>query len=329
MEYGNVPGSSKRFSRLVQGTMMLSLAERDQSFRLLDDVFTLGCNTFDTAHVYDGGNCERALGAWLRDRMLREHVVIIGKGAHPDGERQRVTPADIAADLDDSLARLQTDSIDLYLLHRDDPSVPVGEIVEALNEHQRAGRIHSFGGSNWSVERIQAANAYAEARGLVPFAASSPNFSLAEQVKPPWTGCVSIGGPAGKPARAWYVASQMPVFSWSSLAGGFFSGRFTPSNLDQFDSYFDRVCVDTYCYEANFTRLERARMLAEQKGMTVPQIALAYVLNQPLNMFALVGCRTGAEFAENVAAGHLRLSPDEIAWLGLDEALAAGDRLGR
>src|SRR5690606_6316038 len=117
---------------------------------------------------------------------LRDKVVIVGKGAHLNRDRRRVTPWDITSDLYDSLARFQTDCIDLYLLHRDDPDFPVGPIVEVLNEHLRAGRIGAFGASNWTVERIQAANAYAAEHGLEPFVASSPNLSLADQIKEPW-----------------------------------------------------------------------------------------------------------------------------------------------
>ena len=107
----------------------------------------------------------------------------------------------------------------------------------------------------------------------------------------------------------------MPLLCWSSLAGGFFSGRFRRDNLDSFESYLDKLCVETYCIEANFARLERARDLAARKGVSVPQIALAYVLGQPLDVFALVGCQTGDEFRENAAACAIRLAPEELEWL--------------
>ena len=317
MEYGTVPGITKPISRLVQGTVMIGSKDIDASFALLDAVLECGGNTFDTAHGYGNGDAERTFGRWLRDRGLRDQIVIIGKGAHHSQDRRRVTPFDITADLHDSLARMRVDAIDLYLLHRDDPTVPVGPIVEVLNEHLRAGKIRAFGGSNWTHERVAAANAYAAEHSLTPFAASSPNFSLAEQVKEPWLGCISISGPAGQAARDWYASAQMPLFTWSSLAGGFFSGRFQRDNLDTFESYLDQLCVQSYCYEDNFKRLDRARTLAEKKGLTIPQVALAYVLNQPLAIFALVGCQNGAEFRANAEASILRLSPDELAWLDL------------
>jgi len=317
MKYGSLPGVHKHISRLVQGTVMIRSAELEKSFALLDEVYALGCNTFDTAHAYAQGDCELTLGKWVHERGLREQVVIISKGAHPNSTvpRQRVTPFDITADLHDSLARLQTDYIDLYLLHRDDPTVPVGPLVEILNEHQQVGRIHAFGGSNWSHERIREANEYAATHSLLPFAASSPNFSLAEQVNEPWPDCVSISGRAGAAAREWYRQQQMPLFTWSSLAGGFFSGRFNRDNLDSFGNDYDQVCIHAYCYEDNFRRLDRAKALATEKGLTLPQIALAYVMSQDLNIFAIVGCQSGTEFADNAAASEIQLSAEEIAWL--------------
>ena len=317
MDYSKVQGIDKPVSRLVQGTVMVNGENPEEEFALLDAIYDLGCTTFDTAHVYSNGANERAVGAWVRERNLRDKVVIIGKGAHHNADRKRVTPFDISADIHDSLARFQFDTIDLYLLHRDDPSQPVEPIIDILNEHLGAGRIRAFGGSNWSVARFHEANAYAERNGLVPFAASSPNFSLAEQAKEPWPGCVSVSGDQGREARAFYKEQATALFTWSSLAGGFFSERFRRDNLASFESYLDKLCVETYCTEANFTRLDRVKELAEAKGLSVPQVALTYVLSQPLNIFALVGCQTPEEFEANKEALTLELSAEEVAWLEL------------
>jgi aryl-alcohol dehydrogenase-like predicted oxidoreductase len=320
MDYGAVPGLSKPVSRLVQGTVMVRSDSWESSVQLLDGVFELGCNTFDTAHGYGQGDNERTFGRWVAERGLREQIVIIGKGAHHNQDRQRVTPFDITADIFDSLARLRTSYIDLYLLHRDDPGVPVGPIVEVLNEHLSAGRIRAFGGSNWSHLRLQAANEYAAAHGLAPFVASSPNFSLAVQYKEPWENCVTLTGEQNEAARRFYGETQMPLFTWSSLAGGFFSGRFQPDNLDTFTAYLDKLCVESYCYADNFARYTRAEKLAAQYGVSTPQLALAYVFSQPWNLFALVGCANRAEFATNAAALDLRLTPAELQWLESGES---------
>jgi aryl-alcohol dehydrogenase-like predicted oxidoreductase len=114
------------------------------------------------------------------------------------------------------------------------------------------------------------------------------------------------------------------VIPWSSLAGGFFSGRFRRDTVAGFTEYLDKTCIDSYGSEDNFERLERAAELAKERGLSIPQIALAYVLNSPVNVFALVGCRTPQEFAENAAAVATKLSPDEVAWLELRQASRAG-----
>ena len=317
MRYGHVPGIDKPISRLVQGCVRTSSQRQEQDFALFDAVWELGCNAFDTAAGYGAGDSERVLGRWVQQRGIRDKAVLITKGAHPSMVRRRVTPFDITADLHDSLANFKTDYIDLYLLHRDDPDVPVGPIVEILSEHVRTGKIRAFGGSNWSHERLAEANAYARDHGLIPFAVSSPNFCLAERLGEPWAGCLAIGGPKGREAMAWYARERMPLFSWSSLAAGLFSGRFRRDNLDTFTDGLDHVCIKAYCYEENFQRLDRAEALAREKGCTAAQVALAYVFHQPVDIFALLGCRNGEEFRENLAAFQLHLSPEEVAWLEL------------
>ena len=319
MEYGNVKGIEKSISRIVEGSMVLKLNDQEAAFKQLDDVFELGCNTIDTGHVYGGGKNDRVIGAWMEARGNRDKIVILGKGAHHNADRRRVTDFDIKADMFDTLARMKTDYIDIYVLHRDDPSVPVGPIVEALNEHVDAGRIHAFGGSNWSFERIREVNEYAEANGLIPFAVSSPNLSLAEQVEEPWDGCLSLSGDQGTEARAWYQKTQMPLFTWSSLAQGFYSGRLTRENFDEMKKgkQLTESCIHAYCYETNFKRLDRAHELAKEKGATVPQIALAFNLSLPLNTFSLIGCATREEMEANIQALDLELTKEELDWLDL------------
>ncbi len=337
MLYGSIPGIAKPISRLVQGTVMVSSGRWDEGARLLDAVFELGCTCFDTAHAYGSGDNERAVGRWIRERGIRDRVVILGKGAHPYDGRNRVAPGDISSDLSESLERFGTDHIDLYLLHRDDPEVPVGEIVDALNEHRAAGRIGAFGGSNWTHGRIEAANEYARSRGLTPFAASSPQFGLAYPCKPVWEGCVTIGGPGNEEAREWYrtnapepsppapspypgapgqgEGTRVALLPWSSLGAGIFSGRFSRDNVHTFTEYLDRVCAECYGHEENFLRLDRARELAASKGATPAQIALAWLFGQGMNVFALVGCSRAAEFAENAEGFEIGLSAAEMETL--------------
>lgn len=320
MNDGRVAGVETLVSRLVQGTVMIQEDDIVGSFALLDAVFAQGGTTFDTARHY-GGDSEVVFGRWLRERGPghRDQVVIIGKGAHHTAEGRRVTPTAIGQDLDESLVRLGVATIDLYLLHRDDPTVPVGPLVEALHTHRRAGKIRAYGGSNWSIARITEANAYAADHGLTPFAASSPQFSLVEQAEPPWDECVSISGPGetAVAARAWYAANRMPLFCWSSLAGGFLSGRYTRDNIATLPGEAAARTRRVYGTAANFDRLDRASQLATERGLSVTQIALAWVLHQPLDIYPLVGCESGEEFAANAAALDVRLSAAEMEWLDL------------
>lgn len=317
MEYGNIDGVDKPISRILHGTIMLKTDEEEQGFALLDGVYELGVNAFDCAHIYGGGQCERVLGKWIESRGVRDEVVILTKGGHHSGDRKRVTPFDITSELHDSFARCRTDYIDIYVLHRDDPDVEVGPIVEVLNEHKAAGRIGVFGGSNWTVPRLQEANEYAYKHNLEPFTVSSPNYSLAEQVKEPWADCISLSGPQNDANRAWYAEQKMPLFTWSSLAQGFFSGRFTRETFEDYKDNLPSSCVEAYCYEQNFTRLDRAGELAAEKGLSVPQVALAFILNQPLNIFSLVGVFHPDECKANIEALNLKLSETELDWLDL------------
>ncbi|MCC7360356.1 MAG: aldo/keto reductase [Anaerolineales bacterium] len=317
MQYGSIAGLAQPVSRLVQGGAMFGdTFDAAAGADLFDAVLALGCTMIDTAHIYGGGASERAIGSWLA-RGPRERVLILSKGAHPDAKGPRVTPAAIARDLRESLDRLQTDYIDLYLLHRDDPRRPVGPLVEALNEHLAAGRVRAIGVSNWSSARITAANTYAALHGLTPLVASSPHFGLAEQRAAPWPDAYTLTGAGQAAERDWYVRTQTPVLSWSSLASGFFSGRYSPDRLDELNSPTDQMIKRVYCTPANFNRLARANALAAERGVSVAQVALAYSLSQPLNLFALVGAVSGAEYADCAAALDLNLTPADLDWLDL------------
>lgn len=126
---------------------------------------------------------------------------------------------------------------------------------------------------------------------------------------------MSIGAPRGAETRAWYAATGIPLLTWSSLAGGFLSGRVRRDNPDSFDTYLDRLAVTSYVSEDNLQRLERAMAMAEAKGVSLPQLPLVYMLRQTLSVVALVGANTGDEFAANAAALDIELTPDEMRWL--------------
>jgi aryl-alcohol dehydrogenase-like predicted oxidoreductase len=318
MEYNNIDGVAKPVARLLQGTVMLKEETRSENRKLFDRLFEHGFTTFDTAHNYGRGTCERELGAWIKDRGIREQVVILTKGAHPypPEEPERVTPDFIRSDIQDSLERLQTDFIEIYLLHRDNPDYPVGEIVDVLHEQKELGHIGIYGGSNWSADRIKSANEYAAANGKTPFSISSPQYSVAEMVNPPWAGCISVSGEQGESARDWYEANNIALFTWSSLAGGFMTGKFTRDNLDSFSDYFSTNTIGAYAFENNFQRLDRVIELAADKGVSVPQISLAYVLNNP-RTHAIAAAWELDQVDDNLKAIDIKLSAEEVAWLEL------------
>ena len=313
MKYTDIPGIAKPISRLVQGSVMLTTDDVERGFDLLDAALEQGYNTFDTAPLYHGGQCERVLGQWMDSRGNREQIVIISKSAHHNIDRKRVTPFDIAADMHDSLARLQTDYVDLHLLHRDDPDIPVGSIIGTLNEHLSEGRIHAFGASNWRAERIREANDYATTHNLTPMVASSPHYSLAEQTEEPWEECESITGAQNESSREWYGKTQLALIPWSSLSGGFLSGRTARNDT----STMMEPNRQAFCNEENFRRLDRVRELAAERGKSVPQIALAWILHQPLNIFPIVGGETAEETQANLHALDLQLTGAELDWLNL------------
>jgi aryl-alcohol dehydrogenase-like predicted oxidoreductase len=300
-------------SVLALGTAYLADDGDEASFALLDAWLEVGGNVVDSARQYGDGKSEWILGRWLAARSARDDVVLVTKGAHHvtlgthhDPERKRVTPEHIAADLAESLEALGVDTIDLYFLHRDDPSKPVGPLVDALNEHASSGRIRFFGSSNWTTERIDEANAYAAFQGLQGFACSSPGLSLAEPRAEPWPGTVFARSPE---ARAWYRRRQLPLFAWSAQANGFFVGRQ--------DGEIERV----YGGEPNLERLRRAQELGRDRGASANDVALAWVLHQPFPTYAIIGPRTPSELQTSVAALDVELTPAEVRWLDLDAVL--------
>jgi aryl-alcohol dehydrogenase-like predicted oxidoreductase len=317
--YGEVKGIDKPVSRIIQGIVMVREDDPEGSFVLLDAAMEAGITTFDSAHVYGGGQCDRIFGRWVGERGIRDRVVLQDKCCHHSRDRRRVTPCDIETDLADCLARLGFKFIDLFVMHRDDPEVPVGAIVEKFNELIDRGVIGAYGGSNWSHERIAEANRYADEHGLVGMSVSSPHYSLAECLDDPWGGgTVSITGPAAAEARRFYAKSRMPVLPWSSLCGGFFSGRFRRDNLASFTEPADTRCVRCFCGEQNFRRLDRAAELAREKDTTVPRVALAYALCGLLNCFPLMAGWTAEQIRDNAGAADLELTAAEVAWLNLE-----------
>ncbi|MFD2215638.1 aldo/keto reductase [Metabacillus endolithicus] len=301
-----INGVDKPVTTLVQGSDYFKPDIYDQVRTVLDRYVAKGGNTIDTAFGYARGESEVAIGMWLEERNNRDSVVILTKGAHPFGKNgPRVNPECITSDLMTSLSRLKTDYIDLYALHRDDPNVPVGTIIDVLNEHINAGRIKAIGVSNWTTERIEEANEYAAKNGKVGFTFNSPNLSLAKANEPYFPGSIS----ADEDYCKWHEKTQLPLLSWSSQARGFFTGRFTPEDRSNED------LVRVFYSDQNWERYHRAEQLAKEKGYSLIQIALAYVLNQPFPTCAVIGPRNEEELESCFGGSEIELTKEEVIWL--------------
>jgi aryl-alcohol dehydrogenase-like predicted oxidoreductase len=275
---------------------------------LLDAFWEKGGNVFDTGWIYGAGRAERILGEWLRARGTRDGAVIIAKGAHSP----LTYPDVIARQLAETLDRLGTDHVDVYFMHRDNPDVPVGEFVDAMDAEVKAGRIRGpIGGSNWTRERLDAAIDHARRTGRTQMGALSNNFSLAEMNDPIWPGCIAASDAAW---RAWQTERQLTNFAWSSQGRGFFTDA---AGRDRRDN---PELVRVWYSDANFARRDRAIELAGRLGKRPIHIALAYCLAQPFPVLPLIGPRRLVELDDSLEALSIDLTPDQVRWLETGEA---------
>lgn len=299
---GQIAHLEKPLSRLIMGVD--NQVTMPHAAAVFDDYFERGGNTFDTGYVY-GELKSRLLGRWISARGVRDQVVVIAKGAHTP----HCNPKALSSQLMEQLEWLGIECADIYLMHRDNTDIPVGRFIDVMNEHVREGHIKAFGGSNWSIDRIKKANAYARRKGLQGFSVVSNNLSLAEMVNPVWHGCIHMHDTA---SRAWLKRSGLALLPWSSQARGFFVP--TRAHPDKRD---DKSLVHSWYSEENFKRQARAIELAGKYGVEPINIALAWVLCQPFPTFPLIGPRTIAETHSCTQALKLQLKPRELKYLDL------------
>ena len=267
---------------------------------MLDAFYARGGNLVDTGYHY--GPADRCLGHWLERSGAREEIVVLGKGAHSPLTYPDVIPRQLTKSLD----ALMTDYMDVYLMHRDNPDIPVGEFVDAIDEEVAAGRIRVYGFSNWTRERFDAAIDHAEKNGRARPRALSNNFSLAEMVNPVWAGCVAASDEAWK---AWLRQRRIPLFAWSSQARGFFTDRAGRDRLG------DPEMMRSWYSERNFLRRERAIELARKLGKKPIHVALAYCLCQDFPVLPIIGPLTLDELDNSLEALDIALTPADVAWL--------------
>lgn len=317
--------SSMKVTPLVLGSASFGdTIPKEDAFRLMDAYVDAGGNMIDTANVYGDwlpnqkSPSEKIIGEWCKARGNRQDILLATKGAHPPIENlkvSRLAKADILHDIEQSLNHLQTDVIDLYWLHRDDPNRPVAEIIETLQAEVQRGRIRAYGCSNWRLPRIQEANAYAAAQGMDGFVANQLMFSLArineEALFDPTMVLMDESN------KRYLEQENLAAFAYSSQANGFFSGQYQISKpLPNRKSA--ELVQKHYFNEINFARLKVVERIAEAQGLLPQQVALRYVLSQPFNVYALVGCRTVDQLHESIVAAEQRLSPLDV--IALEQA---------
>jgi aryl-alcohol dehydrogenase-like predicted oxidoreductase len=318
MRYVEISGIDRPLSVIGLGTSTTAFTSDndDGAADVLDAFLSAGGNCVDTAHIYGFGKSEQILGRCLEQSGRRDDLVLISKGCHPTVDPEdpfgnpwlpRVTPDAIHSDLSESLDRLRTDHIDIYLLHRDDEQVPSGPLLEALNEEQARGRIRVFGASNWSVERIADANRFAVERGMNGFVLSSQGLSLARPTEMRYPDTLF----ADDASRQWHQANQFPLLAWSALSAGFEHGQ-SPSDAPD--------DARPYISDENFERMRRAEEVGGAKNVTVRQVALAYVLLQPFPIVGLIGPSSVVHLESALDALDVELTPDEIEYLDLRHA---------
>ena len=307
------PSMIEPSSRIFYGTANPPVSTGEQTaYALLDNVLESGINAFDCARSY--GKAEEVLGKWMESRKCREKVIILTKCGDVKAGRVLVNRRVIMEQLNQSLEALRIDSIDIYLLHPQDPNTPVEEFIDTLNEAHAAGKIKVFGVSNWTHKRIESANRYAGEKGLAGFQVSSPNYGLALQVQDLWGGgCVSISG--DQAACSWYAGNQMPVIAYSSLGRGFFSGKFKAGDYEGACRHMDSFAQKGYLCEQNMLRLMRAEELADRYGVSVPEIAMRYVFSNNMNIFAVVSTTSAERLRMNIHAADNPLSAEDAAYL--------------
>ncbi len=318
---GRIPGVDKDVSRIIYGTLFLySLKDDDEAFELLDTVWATGCNAFDCAAIYGNGVCEERMGRWLKSRAIdRDELVLISKGGCEGQEKEWcATISDrprVKAELERSLRRLGVSYLDMYLLHRDDPSMPVEQIVDFMDSCVTAGYIRAWGVSNWALSRLSAALEYARASGKKPPVADSPQNSLAIPSRAVWPNTSFMSVELRKDWEA-VTRGSVAMLGWETLAKGFLCGKWSRAdgeNLsdicladDNGAAWRDMQLRKAYCDgPLNFDRRERAERIAAEKRVSLPEVALGYVLSQSAVSFALVGTTSASHFVQNVRAAEV------------------------
>jgi aryl-alcohol dehydrogenase-like predicted oxidoreductase len=283
--------------------------EFEQTRACTDAAFEAGINFFDTANVYGRGAAESAWGEILAGRP-RDSYVLATKvhGQMSDDPADRgLSAAQIAKQIDASLARLRTDYVDLYQAHRFDPDVPIEETIEALQQVVASGKARYLGFSEWTPEQIQAA---IDIAGSDLFVSSQPQYSMLWQAPE---------------AEIFPLCAQNDISQivWSPLAQGLLTGKYRPGQAPPPDSRAANsemnVAMQLVMTDARLEAVDRLRPVAEQAGLSMVELALAWVLRRPEVASAIVGASRPEQVHANARAAGVELTADTLA--AIDEAL--------
>lgn len=319
MLYSRLGNTGLVVSRLSLGTMSfgegsgnraIARTEPAEADRIVGAAIDAGINFFDTADVYAGGESETMLGRALGDR--RDEVVIATKAGWRTGvplNRSGLSAGHLHWSIDQSLRRLNTDRVDVYIAHRDDANTPLEETLQALDAIVRAGKARYLGVSNWATWKVAAALELQRANGWAPFTHVQAMYSL-------------LGRGVEHELVPMLPRYGLGLTAWSPLAGGFLSGKYTRDNLKDPDnrlSGFDMIPFDK---DKGFALVERMHGIGAERGASVAQVALAWLLSKPHVSSVLIGASRIDQLRDNIAAGDILLDADALAALDAETATA-------
>ena len=286
---------------------------QDEADALVKAAIDAGVNFIDTANVYAAGESERILGQAIRNLGVpRDELVIATKVLGPMGEgpnARGASRAHILAQAKASLQRLQMEHIDLYQIHGFDPLTPIVETLEALDTLVRQGYVRYIGLSNWAAWRIVKAIGVAEARKLAPILSLQAYYTL-------------VGRDLEREIVPMLRAEGLGLMVWSPLAGGFLSGKYSGGAVanDGRRASFNFPPVDL---ERGDAALAVMREIASAKGCTAAQVALAWLLHQPVVTSVIVGAKRIEQLQDNIRATEVALSAEDLAALDAATKLPA------
>ena len=253
--------------------------DKKTAFSIMDLYTQNGGNVIDTARLYTNGISESYVGEFISG--IRDNLYISTKCAHPplsDMSHNRLNEIDIEYDIDTSLKTIGIDYIDIVWLHRDDLSVSVGPVIDTMNKMVKKGKIRYFGASNWTYQRIDEANKYADKTNQSGFIASQPLYNMATRTKVWDSTLVCLDGDE----KAKYDKSHFPVFAFSSQAKGFFE-KYSQGTLSE-------KAKERYLNDDTLKTYERIKKSAQESGNTISYTALSMLIKQSnFDVFPIIG----------------------------------------